>query len=266
MNDIRDLEEFHFRGQQGMYFSEYLSFDDFVCLFSNTVEDNYWNYAAWVTLDFGRAWPHLRYLFRERNRVPSIYVSKTSGLYGKVEHILPPSFYKAYSDAWMILVDEATLSKYSVSPKIAIERINPLSQGDEFVGVFDTAYKGDSPDDPYGNLPAYYAKALRNSFQLHPAGYTVEHYLAKVDGTPAGVATAIMGNAIVGVYNVGTIRGYRKQGVGIALMAHIYRKCADKSISTIILQTEQGSPVEKWYTNMGFQTVSVASCYSEKAE
>ena len=267
MNSIRDLEQFHFRCQQGMYFSEYLEFPKYVAVFSDTVEDSYWNYVAWLSpdseQDFVLMWKDIRKLFVQRRRVPSVYISPSSSPFYWSSGPVPASFKKLYTDSWMLLRDSTFHTKYKYPTYVTVERVDPSIQREEFVRTFLTAYKSDNPEDAYPNLPDYYATALRLSFDRTPEGFDVEHYWAKIDGRPVGVASVLIKDETAGVYGAGTVREHRKRGVGTSLTVHIIRSCLSRGVRTLLLQTEHGSRAEDWYKDMGFETVSLGRCYTE---
>ena len=104
-----------------------------------------------------------------------------------------------------------------------------------------------------------------NAFMLNSWGKNPEykkcHYLAKYEGKPAGVITAVSYKGFVGIYNVGTIPQYRHLGVGKAMMSVVSKEVGRDDV--LFLQTEKGSLVEKWYETMGFQTIFYGECYTE---
>lgn len=267
MNSIKDLEQFHFQCQQGMYFSEYLEFPNYVAIFSDTVEDSYWNYIAWLRMnskeEFIEVWKTARRLFLKRNRVPSVYISPSSSLFYQTIEALPTFLEKAYTDAWMLLKEITFFTNYQYPTYVNIEMINSAIHGGEFVKTFNTAYKSDNPGDAYPNLPVYYGNALHRSFNRIPKGFTVEHYWVKVNGKPVGVASVLINRDAAGIYSVGTVLEYRKRGIGTSLIAYIVRSCLERNVHTVLLQTEYGAYAERWFKAMGFITVSLGTCYVE---
>jgi len=259
-SDSKALVVFHFQSLQGMYFSEYRVCDGYVLLFSDLVEDSYYNYISQVNRDLEAVLREARPLFLERNRPLALYVTPCSRLYDKEP---PDAFAKWAIDAWMVSYDMSKLADYQYPVDIAIELVG-IEEREEFVRVFEQAYGSDDPDDPYGKLPAYYGQSLFRSFEGSPEGYKTEYIWAKIDGKPVGVASMLSDGKIAGVYSVGTISAYRRRGVGTSLMAFLVKQAKERGISTIMFQTEVGSYNEKWYTKMGFKTVFTGTYYVEK--
>lgn len=53
--------------------------------------------------------------------------------------------------------------------------------------------------------------------------------------------------ALAGVYGVGTVPAHRRAGVGRAMMAHLARVAVADGAAHILLQTEAGPSVQRWY-------------------
>lgn len=262
MRNIEKIERMHLECLQGIYFSRIIKSTNYALVFSDLIEDTYYNYCAFLKFEDGlflQKWKEIRKDF-PNNRVPALYVSPSSDLYGR-ESIYLTEFQKNYIDAWMILQEKQYLLGLPNNEEINVRKIASKKEFEIFVDVFTTAYSGDDPNDPYGQLSPTYTTSLLNSWECSEE-YIKDHYLAFLNGNPAGVATAIRHNNLVAVYNVGTVSKYRKCGVGAAIMANIVRDL--KKNETLFLQTEKGSQVEKWYGKMGFETLFLGKCYTEK--
>ena len=79
--EMEALVDFHFKSLQGTYFSEYIVRDGYVLLFSDLVEDSYYNYIAQTTKSLSNILLEVRPLFQERNRKIAIYVTPSSNIY-----------------------------------------------------------------------------------------------------------------------------------------------------------------------------------------
>lgn len=66
---------------------------------------------------------------------------------------------------------------------------------------------------------------------------------------------------VCGVYGVGTVGSARHLGVGTAMMAYLGGLARGRNASVMMLQTEAGSTVQKWYSGMGFDVVFRAAYY-----
>lgn len=260
--DKQGLVDFHFRSLQKMYFSEYIKKNEYVLLFSDLVEDSYYNYIGHCNRDINDVLNESREEFEKRNRQLAFYDAPGSSTY--IDNFdIPNNFDSWAADAWMVLEDPAILTSYQISPEIIIESVGQ-SEKTQYANTFHIAYAGDNPDDPYANLPEYYSQSLKRSFDDTPDGFTKHYVWAKIGGTPAGVACMLSKGNISGIYGVGTIEEYRKKGVGKALMKHLVEKVTLTPDTKIMVQTEAGSKVEEWYKRMGFRTIFKATYYVEK--
>lgn len=262
MRSVEKMEHMHLNCLQGMYFSRIIKCTNYTLAFSDSIEDTYYNYCAFSQFEDGSflsKWNEIKKNF-PNNRIPALYVSPSSDLYG-VESVYLSEFQKNYTDAWMVLQGRQYFNALSSNQKIVVNKITSKETFETFVNVFTAAYSGDDPNDPYGQLSPTYTKALLNSWGNNDE-YSKTHYLAFLNGKPAGVATAIRHNNLVAVYNVGTVSKYRKHGIGETIMLNIVKNL--KPNETLFLQTEKGSNVEEWYRKMGFETLFLGTCYTEK--
>lgn len=265
MNLIKSMEDFHFNSQQGMYFSKLEEKNGYLLVASEIVEDNYWNYAARINRALPDIWPEIEEYFTKRDRRPSIYLTPTSSLTNIGATLQDLKLSIDYTDAWMVLTDAPRIASPE-SPDYQLITLDKTDsqQTEAFVNTFRQAYSSGDPNDPYGDLPEYYADALSKSFQRSSSAYLAEHFLALVNGQAAGVSTLIRRNNMAAIYNVGTIQAYRNKGVGTLLTLGPIKKYFGKNgVSTIFLNTEKDSGVEKWYTKLGFTTQFTGSCFSK---
>lgn len=264
MRTVEKMERMHLNCLQGMYFSKMIKSTNYTLAFSDFIDDTYYNYCAFLQFEdnsFELKWNEIKKSF-PHDRTPALYVSPSSDLYGK-ESVYLSDFDKIYTDAWMVLQDREYLNALSRDSQIEVNRITTQKEFETFVDVFTIAYSGDDPSDPYGQLSPTYTQALLNSWECN-IDYKKNHYLGFWNGQPAGVATAIHHNNLVAVYNVGTVSMYRKHGIGEAIMANIVKSLQPDE--TLFLQTEKGSHVEEWYRRMGFETLFLGVCYTERVD
>lgn len=258
----RLLVDFHFRCLQGMYFSEYVGRHGYILLFSDLVEDSYYNYIAHISGDLETVLEETRPLFAGRDRVPALYVTPWSEVYDEKDKI-PDTFSQWAADAWMVLDDARRLKGYRYPEYVEIETVD-IADRDKYVAVFERAYSSGDPDDPYGALPAYYGQSLLRSFDASPEGYAKEYVWAKIDGKPVGIGSMLWDDHIAGVYGIGTIEAKRNRGVGTSIMSHFVKRALATGIPAMVIQTEVGSPVEQWYLKRGFSTIFTGTYYTEK--
>jgi GNAT superfamily N-acetyltransferase len=231
----------------------------YVRLLSDLVEDYYWNYISCIEEDLSSILKEARPVFANRQRTLALYMTPDSKI---DENNLPANFKKAGVDAWMTLSDESKLSAYKMPSEITIQTVG-LSKRDEYVKAFEMAYSSGDPNDPYGNLPSYYSQSLRRSFDYIGKGYKKIYVAAMVGEKIAGVACMLWNRQIAGIYGVGTVHAFRRQGVARSIMAYLYKEAQRNNITTIMLQTEDGSYNDTLYQNMGFTTAFKGTYYTE---
>lgn len=256
----RELVDFHFKCLQGMYFSEYVPGNNYVLLFSDLIEDAYYNYLAHIDGKLEGILEETTPAFIERGRKPAFYFTPLSSEYKAGAEEAPQGFTKWATDAWMTLGDSTVLANYRTPEGITVERVDE-SNREEYVKAFAQAYSSDNPDDPYGQLPASYTESLRRSFNYQPKEYKKVYLMARMNDIPVSVVTMFYDDSIAGVYGLGTIHGYRERGVGKSLMAELLREASANGVKQMMLQTEFGSYVEGWYQRMGFKTEFVGTYY-----
>ena len=260
-NDLfkKEIVDFHFNCLQGTYFSELINKDKYVLLFSDLVEDSYYNYVAQSKRNIVDILKESKEEFSKRNRKQAFYVTPCSDL-SDSEDLIPNGFNLWATDAWMILKDHSFYEKYEIPNDITIEKVD-YSSKDEYVKAFHLSYAGDNSDDPYANLPEYYSKSLLRSFDVKNDKYSTYYVWAKIKDEVVGVASMFSDGETVGIYGVGTIEKFRKKGIGTALMKHLYDVAIKEGISNFMLQTEYTSKVEKWYKSMGYETIFLGKYY-----
>jgi GNAT superfamily N-acetyltransferase len=83
---------------------------------------------------------------------------------------------------------------------------------------------------------------------------SIRHYLGYVDGESAACATLMLSQGIAGVWNVGTLRPYRRRGVAAAvLMRALVEAAADGFPNSVLLASPMGKPL---YEGMGYRFVA----------
>lgn len=101
-------------------------------------------------------------------------------------------------------------------------------------------------------MPArYYAPLLDVNEAWVRAG--ARAFLAFDGGEPIGTALLAPGPDVTGVYNVATLRPWRRRGVARLLMRHLVREHAATGRRWLTLQVAAGSPAETMYRLLGFE-------------
>ncbi|MGP3922424.1 GNAT family N-acetyltransferase [Streptomyces sp. 8N616] len=253
---VDDLLVFHFECLQGMYFSDYQQVEGGSLLFSDAIEDPYYNFFAPGSPLAEVAVPaSVEEEFARRGRQPAVYLTpQATGAHG-------PSVADTdvwATDAWLVGDAQSLASPDDGGRNLRVFTVGPAER-DTYVAVFTEAYSGGDPDDPYGQLDAAYSESLRASFEADVPGYRKHYVMATSGEKPVGVAAMFTAGSLAGVYGVGTIPTHRRAGVGAAMMAYLARIAAEDGAAQIMLQTEAGSAVQRWYEGLGYRHVFDAS-------
>ena len=80
---------------------------------------------------------------------------------------------------------------------------------------------------------------------------TIRHYLGYLNGEVAACATVLLGEGIAGLWNVGTLRPFRGQGVASALLSQILAEATvDGYPDSVLVASPMGRPL---YEEMGYR-------------
>jgi len=90
------------------------------------------------------------------------------------------------------------------------------------------------------------------------------YYVAYVDGKPVGTSFLFSLAKTGGIFNVGTLKEYRKRGIATALTIHAVNESIRKGNDIHTLQTDKGGNAERLYKKIGFVTDHTASWYVKK--
>ena len=93
----------------------------------------------------------------------------------------------------------------------------------------------------------------------HFADPTIRHYLAYINGEAAACATVILNDGIAGVWNVATLRPFRRQGIAAAiLMRALVDAAADGCSDSVLVASPMGRPL---YQQMGYELLGASLFY-----
>ena len=93
----------------------------------------------------------------------------------------------------------------------------------------------------------------------HFADPTIRHYLAYMNDEAAACATIMLHDGIAGVWNVGTLRPFRRQGVAAALLMHgLAEAAADGYTDSVLMASPMGKPL---YEEIGYRFIANTRFY-----
>ena len=91
-----------------------------------------------------------------------------------------------------------------------------------------------------------------------------KYYVAYVEGKPVGTSFLFSLMKTGGIFNVGTLKEYRKRGIGTTLTVHAIMESIKEGNDIHTLQTAKGENAERLYKEIGFVTDHTVSWYVKK--
>lgn len=251
----------HLDVQTGMYFSQHFEKNGWDFLVSDIIEDGFWNYAILPERsDALLLLPAVETEFRNMNRSSSIYIINEDTRKDEITTLSECGYEKMAEESFMTYSGNVRI--LDLPNDIRIVRAIKDNAKNDFIDVFTNAYGGEkTPEQPYGDLDDTYMNALLRSFNDIEKFY---HYVCYAGDKPVSIATLCFANGIGGIYNVGTIPNDRGNGYGTYVTKECISAWKHLNGSTLLLQTETGSVVEKWYYSLGFKLEFHGSTYCKE--
>lgn len=137
-------------------------------------------------------------------------------------------------------------------PGLSVEEVADAAALEEAVAVFEQVYQGEG-------LSPGYAAALRRSFG-DPA---VRHWLARAQGRPVGLASAVRVGPAAALYNLAVLDSARGQGLGRLLTDTRVAWALAQGARAAFLQVERQS-VGRWQAAHGLVEVFTARGFAEE--
>lgn len=247
---ISELMEAHVSLQLGTYFDRVHTLaSDAKYASSRLIDDFYWNYAYDISSDVSRAADliaEIRQYAASIGRKPVIYVNPDTRPVGLADSLSAES---AEKEVWMTYSGSDDPSPRA--PNLDIEHIDEPRPGTDFLEVFKDAYGSGPVDSPgYTGLPEKYVNSIA---ECQPRdGVEVAHFIGRVGGKAATIASIFYAPPWAGLYNVGTVHSARRSHFAWDVSAAAVRFAIQCKSTNIFLQTEADSPVEEFYVKLGF--------------
>lgn len=89
-------------------------------------------------------------------------------------------------------------------------------------------------------------------------------YVAYVDGKPVGTSFLFSLLKTGGIFNIGTLKEYRKRGIGTTLTVHAVMESIKEGNDLHTLQTAKGGDAEGLYRKIGFEIDHTTSWFVKK--
>ena len=89
-------------------------------------------------------------------------------------------------------------------------------------------------------------------------------YLAYMGGRPVGTSAVLSLGKTGGIFNVGTLKEYRRRGIGTTLTVHALIDSIKEGNTLHTLQTDKGGDAERLYENIGFEIDHTVSWFVKR--
>lgn len=137
---------------------------------------------------------------------------------------------------------EAIDEEQAAPPGVEVERATTEPELDEWGRAFCAAF-----DLPPWSAQAWIEAARRLGFRDLPW----KHWIARIDGDPAGIGLSHVGGGVIGLYGIGTIPAARRRGVGSALTLVPMLAAREAGFRAAILHATPDG--ERLYPRLGFR-------------
>jgi ribosomal protein S18 acetylase RimI-like enzyme len=91
----------------------------------------------------------------------------------------------------------------------------------------------------------------------------MKFYLGYFEGKPAGISALLSLGKIGGIFNVGTLKEYRRRGIGTALTVYALKNSIFEGNDLHTLQTAKGGEAERLYKKIGFEIDHTISFFTK---
>ncbi len=191
-------------------------------------------------------------IFHSRGRAATVYISPACSPPDLEERLLTQGFTRsAELESWMVLEHLDSFPIPDPSPAVQVREIAP-EEAETFSRVFLTAFGWPEAMAPH------MARLLSPSVGV-PG---VCHYLALVDGRPAGVCSLLTYERFGVLGSAGVLPAFRRRRVASSLTVQAARDALRQGVDTLILQTAAGTPLERLLRISGFKRAFTRTCYT----
>ena len=217
--------------------------------YSRDIDDFFWNMIVPTMERPGTSISEVKEFFSSLDRNPTLYGEK-EWIDSIIEKRDISGLEVKFTDAWMRF--EGDLEP--ASDEFSYVKVRSGDEKDVFVDIFSEAFGGDGDDEPYGGLGEGYHSGVMKTLNGVFGADSCENILVEKDGKFVGIGTLAVKNDVAFVYNIATLPDHQGEGVGTAATRKVIELVDEDEVEDIILQTEAGSYVEEFYSDMGFET------------
>jgi len=247
----------------GIFYTEVLKTPRYTLAWHNRAVDAYSNLASQLNIPSGEVFSTLEEItgfFTEHRRKTTMYLTPFSTP-AKLSDVLQlQGFALAYQEAWMYYRSLCVSPR--LPPRVTVDTVTDQETMRFFVEVFNGAYSGLDPREPYGQAPPEWGETLYSSFNLQMTGRRVEYYMLREDGIPAAVLLTSEIEEYAGIYSVGTVPEMRGKGYGSLITLYALAELQRRGAKVVFLQTEKDSYNQEFYQKLGFLTEWTAEAWT----
>jgi GNAT superfamily N-acetyltransferase len=137
----------------------------------------------------------------------------------------------------------------SLNPDVSIREVLE-SEVDEYIELLVTIFK--VPIEMKEGLRRMFSTRMRRGDKFH---------LAFVEDKPVGIYDYSSLNGTGGIFSIGTLREYRRRGIGTTLTSHAIMNSINEGNDLHTLQADKGEYAERLYEKIGFEIDHTASYF-----
>ncbi len=259
---MEEMIKLHLNGNLNLFFSDVIKSDNYDIYYSDVIEDEYWNYAYLKNgINLTKITKEVALKMKQINRKPVIYITSNIMNEKLEQAIKSMNLELLYTDCWMCLENLNEFKTYKSSIDFSIYKVDKNLQNTFVKAVMD-GFSGDNPDDPYDKLSEGYKISIERSFKNNWSdNIKIINYLGMKNNEPISTATVIYNQDNAVLYNITTLKEYKRKGVCKQTMSYIINELKNLNIKEVCLQTEKGYYPEEIYKKMGFKEKLLGKVY-----
>jgi len=207
----------------------------------------YWNLALTDTLLNESEITEIEAAFKKLGRNATITFEDKTALTPLSQLLESKHYTKVFTDSWLFfkgdMQDNGTFSN--------VKHVTNEKDLAVFLEVFDTCYRKDDPQNPYGELGEYLISAKETWIKNKDSG-RIAYYIVYDGSTPVAVSTLNSYQGVGYISNVGSIHAVRGKGFGKTATLYAVDQSQKLGNTITCLATEEGTYPHEFYTKIGF--------------